>query len=350
MKILFAGTPEIAVPSLKAAAEEFDVVGVLTAPDKVSGRGRSLTPSPVKAAAEELGLNVLQPERLGAEARSLTADLGADLLVVFAYGRIFGPKYLSLFPLGGINMHPSALPKYRGPSPITAVLLAGDAETALTVQRISREMDAGDIIRQTPFPLNGTETSASLTEAVAQAAAGELTAAIRDIEEGKAVDVPQEDAAAVYCRLVKKEDGIVDWTLPAVRIERMIRAYTPWPRAVTTHKGAPLALLEASPADFTDAAAGGVSGIAEIGSEPAAAGHSSRSETPGKPIGGEAPAGALLPGTVLGVDKSRGILIQTGEGILAVTRLQAAGRKPLDFRSFLNGIALDAGTILGEYR
>lgn len=317
MKILFAGTPEIAVPSLRTMVEEFEVVGVLTAPDKVSGRGRKLTPSPVKAAAAELGLNIIQPERLGADARGMAADLGADLLVVFAYGRIFGPKFLSLFPLGGINMHPSALPKYRGPSPIPAVLLAGDAETALSVQRVSLEMDAGDIIRQTPLPLDGTETGASLSKAVADAAACELVLAIKDIAEGRVVDVPQDHSAAVYCKLVAKEDGIVDWNNPAVQIERMIRAYTPWPRTRTTFDGAPLFLLEAFVADLS--------------------GETRTIETDGA---------ASPPGTVLGVDKSRGILIQTGEGILVVTRLQAAGRKPLDFRSFLNGVALDAGTIL----
>ena len=312
MRILFAGTPGIAVPSLRAVAGEFDVVGVLTAPDRTSGRGRKVSPSPVKAAAGEMGLRVLQPERLGAASRDDVASLGADLLVVFAYGRIFGPKFLSLFPLGGINMHPSALPKYRGPSPITAAILGGDSETALTVQRISEEMDAGDIVRQTPFPLDGTETTGSLTEAVSLAAAPELAAAVRNIAEGTAVDVPQDPAAAVYCRLVRKENGVIDWSRPAAEIERMIRAYDPWPRARTTLGGEPLTLLASAVADTVSR-------------------------------GGSGP-----PGTVSGVDTSRGILIQTGEGILAVTRLQAAGRKPLDFRSFLNGVTLEAGSQLGE--
>lgn len=313
MKILFAGTPDIAVPSLITLAGNFEVVGVLTAPDKVSGRGRKITAPPVKTAAVELGLTVLQPRGLGAEARTLISALGADLLVVFAYGRIFGPKFLSLFPEGGINMHPSALPSYRGPAPITSAILAGEKETALTVQQVALEMDAGDIIRQTVYPLDGSETTASLTESVARDAAVELLEAVKAFSTGAIRRIPQNHSVATYCRLITKEDGIIDWKLSSAQIERMVRAYTPWPKARTTLGGEALVLLETAvvPADE------------------------------------ETVTSNMKPGMVLGVDKSRGILIQTGNGILAVTRLQLASRKPLDFRSFLNGVTLENGTILG---
>jgi len=311
MKILFAGTPEIAVPSLQALAAEFSLVGVLTGPDKVSGRGRRQTPPPVKTAAAELGLTVLQPSRLGSDARRETQKLGADLLVVFAYGRIFGPRFLSLFPMGGINMHPSSLPLYRGPSPLTAAILDGVDRTALTVQRVALEMDAGDILRQSPLTLDGTETTGSLTDTVAQAAPPELAAVVRDIESGTVRARPQEHENATYCRLTEKADGDIDWKRPAVVIERMVRAYQPWPKARTSLNGEVLVILGSETAD-------------------------------------EANADSKEPGTVVGVDKSRGILIQTGEGLLALTRLQLASRKPLDFRSFLNGAELKIGMKLGD--
>ena len=314
MKILFAGTPAIALPSLEALSREFDVAGVLTAPDKVSGRGKKITPPEVKEKALELELPVLQPETLNREARKEVERLGADLLVVFAYGKIFGPKFLSLFPEGGINMHPSPLPLLRGPSPITAAILGGMEETALTVQRIALEMDAGDIIRQTPYPLKGDETTATLTESVAQDAASEFVKAVKEIEEGVVRAVPQDHSKATYCRIIRKEDGIIDWKAPAGQIEKMVRAYTPWPKTRTTLNGEALVILESSLPEDT----GGYS------------------------------MDNREPGTVLGVDKSRGILIQTGDGILAVRRLQLASRKALDYRSFLNGVKLETGNKLGE--
>ena len=310
MKILFAGTPDIAVPSLKALAAEFNVVAVLTSPDKVSGRGRKITPSPVKKAALNLDLPVLQPASLGSEARRQVLETGSHLLVVFAYGRIFGPKFLALFPGGGINMHPSALPLYRGPSPLTAAILAGDEKTALTVQRISLDMDAGDLISQTPFLLEGCETTASLTESIASAAAPELVKAVNEISSGLVRAVPQNHSNATYCRIIRKEDGIIDWENSAAEIERRVRAYKPWPKTRTMLGSDSLVILESSI----------YQGIRE----------------------------ESVPGMVLGVDKSQGILIQTGNGILAVTHLQLASRKPLDFRSFLNGVKLEQGSILGD--
>jgi len=266
----------------------------------------------VKAAAQARGIPVVQPERLGSDARWAVGALDADLMVVFAYGRIFGPKFLGLFPRGAINMHPSALPAYRGPAPIFAAILAGEPSTALTVQSVTLEMDAGDILRQTPLAIRSRETTASLTETAAERAAPELTAVVAAMEEGRVAARPQDHSQATYCRLVRREDGRIRWDRSAVEIERRIRACIPWPKARASHGSSPLVLLEAT-------------------AEP--------------PIGGSA---APPPGTVLGVDTSRGILIQTGEGVLAVTRLQPATRKPMDFRSFLNGTPMEAGTQLGD--
>lgn len=300
------------MPSLNALADNFEVVGVLCAPDTRSGRGRKSIAPPVKIAAEKHSLPVLQPERLDAEARSRAAALRARLLVVFAYGRLFGPKFLALFAEGGINLHPSALPQFRGPSPISAAILAGCTQTAISVQRVALEMDTGDILIQKNFPLRGDETTASLSTALSHAAVPELVKAVNDIIDKRQNPIPQNEADATYCKPVLKDDGLIDWSMHASKLERMVRAYNPWPTARTSMNGKPLAILETELMESSPSA-----------------------------------AGTKAPGTVLGVDSSRGILIQTGRDILLIKRLRLATRQSLDFHAFLNGTRLRVGTILG---
>jgi len=313
LKILFAGTPKIAVPSLNALVDNFEVVGALCAPDARFGRGKKCIAPPVKTAAEKLALPVLQPERLDAKARSQVASLGARLLVVFAYGRLFGPRFLALFAEGGINLHPSALPRFRGPSPISAAILAGCSQTAISVQKIALEMDAGDILIQKNFPLRGDETTASLSAALSHAAVPELVGAVNDIINGRQNPIPQNESNATYCRPVLKNDGLINWGMHAGKLERMVRAYNPWPMARTSMNGKSLAILEAEVMESPPSA---------VGTEP--------------------------PGMVLGVDRFRGILIQTGKDILVLKQLRLATRKSLNFRAFLNGVRLRIGTILGS--
>ncbi|OQX28823.1 MAG: methionyl-tRNA formyltransferase [Spirochaeta sp. LUC14_002_19_P3] len=310
MKILFAGTPAIAVPSLRFLAERFPIAGVLTAPDKASGRGRHLTPSEVKSAAMELNLPVLDPLRLDSAARAAIKKLKPDLLTVFAYGKIFGPKFLSLFPEGAINMHPSKLPLYRGPAPLAAAILAGESETALTVQKIALETDSGDILRQTPLEILPTDTTGTLSEKAALLAGRELATVIEALATGSIQSRAQDHSKAVYCRLITKQDGMIDWNKSAHEIERTVRAYQPWPKAYTIFNGQNLAILE------------------------------SHTVSDDKPK-------SYSPGSILGVDKGHGILIQTGDGVLAITRLQAQARKPMDFQSFCCGMRLEKGMILG---
>ncbi len=311
MKVLFAGTPEIAVPSLRAlAGSGHEIVGVLTAPDRPKGRGRTLQPSPVKELALELDLPVLEPERLGAEARRQVATLAPDVLACFAYGKIFGPRFLALFPRGGLNVHPSLLPRHRGPAPIPGAILAGDTETGVTVQELALEMDAGDIVAQEPFPLTGTETTASLSEVVAPLGGRLLVDVLDRLEAGRVERMPQNDDHATFTRLVRKEDGEIDWSRSAVEIDRMVRAYTPWPHAFTTFGGERLVVLEAVPAPDADAS-------------------------------------GAVPGRVALVDTSIGILVETGDGRLALQRLQLQARKPLEWRSFHNGVQGFVGAVLG---
>jgi methionyl-tRNA formyltransferase len=323
MRILFAGSPGIAVPALKALAAmdetgEAELVGVLTNPDSPRGRRGQPGPTDVSAAAavfsarrEGRGLFPivqLKPERLDRVAREAAAALKADLLLAFAYGRIFGPKFLSLFPLGGINIHPSLLPKYRGPAPIPAAILARDRETGITIQRIAPEMDTGDILLQERFSLGGRETTGSLSDLVAAKSAGLLSSLIRAMARGEARAFPQQGEAS-YCSLISKEDGLIDWNLGAAEIDARIRAYTPWPLAFTRQGDQLLYILE------------------------------------GTALEGEGSGEA--PGTVLSADKARGILIQTGGGILAVTRLQYQAKKALFWKDFLNGARDFIGAGLG---
>jgi methionyl-tRNA formyltransferase len=316
MRILFAGTPEIALPSLRVTAEKHTVCAVLTNPDRVRGRGKSAAAPPVKEEALRLGLPVLQPERLNAEARKAISAYEPDLLAVTAYGKIFGPKFLALFPRGGINLHPSLLPRYRGPSPINAAILNGDRKTGVTIQRISQRMDAGDILAQEAHVLDGSEDHSGLSRILAEKGAALMTGVIDAIEAGEEQPQPQNEEEATYCSLIKKEDGRIDWSSSAVYIERMTRAFRPWPGVFTRFKAKRLFLLRVSV------------------------------------IRADAPIlrsrGNPEPGTVIGIDKERGILVQTGNGVLGIQKLKLQSKKEMEWNAFLNGAGDITGTVLGE--
>ncbi len=316
MRVLFAGTPEIAVPSLKALAAQHTVVGVLTNPDRARGRGRTAEPPPVKQAAQELGLPVFQPHTLKGEARQLLSPLGADILVVFAYGRIFGPMFLDLFPEGGVNVHPSLLPRYRGSIPIIAPIINGDPETGVTVQKIALEMDTGDILAQTRFPLDAALTADQLTAYAADTGADLLLSALSDLEAGTAAPVAQDPLYATYCRKLNKRDGQINWQLPNYMIERMVRGFFPWPKAFTEWKGKRLTLLASS--------------------------------LPSETAEGTLSSAKVKAGTVLGIDRENGILVQTGRGLLSMRRLQLQGKQSLEWRAFVNGNKEIIGSQLGD--
>jgi methionyl-tRNA formyltransferase len=316
MRIIYAGSPAIAVPALEVLFPPGDGVlelaGVLTNPDRPRGRSGKPEPSDAGEAVERFNaacpalspVPVFKFEKTGAEAREAVAVLKPDILVSFAYGRIFGPKFLSLFPMGGINIHPSLLPKYRGASPIPQAILNRDSEMGISIQKLALRMDSGDILLQTRIPLNGKETTESLSRTVAERAALLLPSLLRRIAAGESRSVPQDEGEASYCSLIEKNSGRIDWKRSAVEIDAMIRAYTPWPLSWTMEGERKLIILESVPDNAGDVRPENVS-----------------SE----------------PGKVLGVDKKRGILIQTGEGILVVSALQYQARKALGFQAFLNG-------------
>ncbi len=321
LDVLFAGSPECAVPSLEAVARSHRIVAVLTNPPARSGRSGTPAPTPVALASERLKAEgvipaetpVLTPEKITQEVRDAIAARHPDLMACFAYGKIFGPKTLALFPLGSVNLHPSLLPRWRGCAPVPAAILARDGETGITIQKMALEMDAGDIIIQHKIPLDGTETADSLLERAAREGAPLLVEALSRFEKGPVTAAPQDNAGATYCSMLKKEDGKLDWNASAADIDARIRAFHPWPGAYTEAGGNVLLVLKAHvrSGDAPDSAAG-------------------------------AP-----PGTVLAIDKKEGILVQTGTGILVLEQLQWRTKKPLDWKSFLNGSRDFIHTTLG---
>jgi methionyl-tRNA formyltransferase len=309
---LFAGSPVIAVPSLEAVYRQdgIELVGVLTNPDSPRGRHGTPQPTDVAEAARKMnGIPALKPLKLDAPAREQVGLLKPDLLVSFAYGHIFGPKFLALFPLGGINIHPSLLPKYRGPSPVQTAIINRDTVTGITVQTLAQEMDQGDILAAEKIELSGRETTGSLSELAAHKAAKMLVQVLVKIKDGTVTKTAQNHDEASYCTLISRDDGLIDWSLSAAQIEAKIRAFDPSPLCRTIHNGRELYILKA-----------------DI-------------------FKGQMPV--QKRGQVLGIDKNDGILIQTGDGILSVTQLQYQAKKALFWRDFLNGARDFSGVQLG---
>jgi methionyl-tRNA formyltransferase len=323
LKVLFAGTPECAVPSLIALAHAQRVVAVLTNPPAPQGRSGEAVPSPVEQAARRLiaegvlapDTAILTPAKLNDAVRAQIAETKPDIMACFAYGKIFGPKTLSLFPLGAVNLHPSLLPRWRGCAPVPAAILAQDRETGITIQKMALEMDSGDIIIQTKIPLDGTETAESLLARAATEGAPLLVEAIARFERGTVEAMAQDASGATYCAMLRKEDGEIDWKAAAPEIDAKIRAYSPWPGAFTEAGGNILLI------------------------------HKAQVYSP-SPASPELP-GAAQPGAVIGIDKKAGILVQTGNGVLALETLQWRTKKTLDFKSFLNGTRNFPELILG---
>jgi methionyl-tRNA formyltransferase len=321
VRILYAGTPEPSAVTLglllEAAAKpgaDFQVTGTLTTPPAPQGRSRTPEDSPVAAAAKRAGIPCLEPEKLDSGCRGTITALKPDLLVCFAFGKIFGPKFMALFPLGGVNLHPSLLPKYRGASPVPAAILNRDAATGITVQRLVAEMDSGDILQQQRILLTGTETAASLLDTAAREGALMLVKTLEAAADAGSLPVgtPQNHLDATYCVQLTREDGKIDWAKSAVEIDAQVRAFEPWPGAFTLFNGEGLKIRQGS------------------------------IFSPDNGAGLPPP-----PGTVLGIDKGGGILVQTGKGILAVQALQRQAKKEIYWKDFINGNRNFIGTILG---
>lgn len=254
-RIIFIGTPEFAVPSLRALAEDdrFEIVGVVTQPDKPVGRKGTITPPPVKIAAQELDIRIIeQPEKLKNEPfKSWIEEVGpaCDTFVVVAYGKIFRNWFLELPKKGLVNVHASLLPRWRGASPINAAIAAGDDATGVTVIKITPKMDAGPILAMADEPIRTDDTAASLHDRLAKLGAALLPDILANYLDGLIEPEQQREAKATYCKPLTREDGNIDWTKTADEIERLVRAYAPWPGTWTEVGGKRIKILQVTPGE-----------------------------------------------------------------------------------------------------
>ncbi len=308
MRLIFLGSPAFAVHPLEAlAAAGHEIVAVVTQPDRPAGRGGRLTPPPVKLAAQALGLPVLQPETLRDPAVvEQLAGLAPEVGVVAAYGEILRKAVLAIPPLGYLNIHPSLLPLHRGPTPVAGAIMAGDSETGVSIMRLDPGMDSGPILAQAVVPLPPTARTGPLTDELFRLGARMLVEALGPYAAGQLEPRPQDHSQATVTRLLKKEDGVIDWGLPALVIERMTRAYDPWPGAVTTWQGQGLRLIAAQVhPDWS-------------GPEP--------------------------PGTLVG-QAGGAPLVATGSGALALLEVHPAGRRPMSGAAWLAGLRGASGRL-----
>ena len=296
LRIVFAGTPEFAARHLQALLDAgLSPVAVYTQPDRPAGRGQKLMASPVKQLAVEHGIPVLQPATLrDPAAQAELAALEPDLLVVVAYGLILPQVVLDIPRLGCINSHASLLPRWRGAAPIQRAVQAGDAESGVTVMRMEAGLDTGPMLLKVATPISAEDTGGSLHDRLAELGAAAVVAAIPQLAAGELAGEVQDDALATYAHKLNKDEARLDWSRPALELERLVRAFNPWPICHTTLADAALKVY-----------------AAEIGE------------------------GQGVPGTIL--DASRdGLTVACGAGALRLTRLQLPGGKPLNFADLYN--------------
>jgi methionyl-tRNA formyltransferase len=308
MRILFAGTPEAAVPSLRALIDSpHEVVGVLTRPDAPLGRGRTLHPSPVRVVAEEARVPVLTPRGLkSAEVQQHLRDLQADLAVVVAYGVIIPPAALDIPRHGWVNLHFSLLPAWRGAAPAQRAVLAGQETTGLSIFRIEAGLDTGPVVSTSDVAIGPHETSGQLLERMATLGADALVAAATAIGDGTATFTPQDDDGATYAQKLTPAQAHVDWTAPAEDVDALIRGMSPDPGAWTTWNGSRFKLL----------------GTEETRS-------------------GDAPS-SLLPGQLQASRKQ--LVVGTGTVPVAISTVAPAGKKPMRAADWARGAHLTAGS------
>jgi len=301
-KLVFMGSPQFAVPALAALANEYEIAAVFTQPDKPAGRGKVLTPVPIKTWAQAHGLPVYQPRSFRKEPEAVAAlrALNPDLIVVAAYGLILPQSVLDIPPRGCVNIHGSLLPRHRGAAPITSAILAGDAETGITIMLMDAGMDTGPILSMAREPIQPDDTTASLSERMSRLGARLLMATLPKYLNGEIVPQPQPEDGVTYSPKINRADAQLDWTLPAFEIDRRVRAYVPWPVAYTGWNGQMVKVWKVRVRD-------------------------EGSECEGQEVGTVVP---LADGAV-------GVV--TGRGLIVLEEIQLAGRKVMPARDFVRG-------------
>lgn len=298
LKIIFAGTPDFAAQHLQALLDaKLNVVAVYTQPDRPAGRGKQLTPSPVKVLAEQYQLPVMQPASLkDDEAQQQLAAFNADVMVVVAYGLLLPKAVLATPSLGCINVHGSLLPRWRGAAPIQRAIWAGDSESGITIMQMDEGLDTGDMLHKLICPIASDETSASLYDKLAELGPDGLLFTLQQMADGTLQPEKQQESQANYAKKLSKEEARIDWQLSAAQLERCIRAFNPWPVSYFEVQGQNIKVWQAEVlAQHSDAA----------------------------------------PGTLLHTSKE-GLDVATGDGVLRLLRLQPPGKKPMQTHELLN--------------
>jgi methionyl-tRNA formyltransferase len=315
MRLIFMGTPQFAIPALEALAEAraagrlapdgLEIVSVVTRPDKPAGRGQGVAFSPVKERALALGLPVWQPGPLRRpENLEELRRLAPDVIVVAAFGQILRREVLELPRFRCLNVHASLLPRHRGASPITAAILAGDAETGVTIMLMDEGLDTGPMLAQRSIPVAPDDTTGTLSEKLSRLGAELLLETLPRWFGGALTPQPQDEARATHTQLLKKEDGIINWHLPAEDLARQVRAYLPWPGASTTWRGKTLKIQRAAALE------------------------------PPAPAETDEPAGKVSLRTVEGV---RALVVRCGQGYLRLEVIQLEGKRALSADEFVRG-------------
>ena len=301
LKIIFAGTPDFASSALLALIEsEHEVVAVYTQPDRPAGRGRKLRASPVKAVALKHDIPVLQPEKLrDTETHDVLRAFNADVIIVAAYGLILPQIVLDIPRLGCLNIHASLLPRWRGAAPIQRAIAAGDKESGITIMQMNAGLDTGDILLLSSCPINDSDSGGDLHDRLAEMGAKAILEVLKDLDGDKIKPIKQDDALAIYAHKLDKNEAIINWQDSAENIERLIRAFNPWPVAFTYINDKTLRIWQAQ----------------------------------ALPDNSE-----LEAGTIISTNK-KGIDISCGEGTLRLLKLQPSGSKAMDVASFMNGHA-----------
>lgn len=308
MRIVFMGTPDFSVPTLKTLVEAgHDVIAVVTQPDKPKGRGKEMQMTPVKIQALEYGIPVYQPLKVRDEAFvQVLRELEADVFVVIAFGQILPKSVLELPTYGCVNIHASLLPKYRGAAPIQWCVIDGETETGITTMMMDVGLDTGDMLEKTVIPIDGKETGGSLHDKLSLAGGELILSTLKKLKDGTAVRTPQTDEGTCYAKMLTKSLGDIDWTKSAVSIERLIRGLNPWPSAYTMWNGKTLKIWAADVLPEEDGF-------------------------------GDAPCGSVLR------QDKRSLVVKTGKGALSIRELQMEGKKRMDIEAFLRGYAVPEG-------
>lgn len=325
MRIVYMGTPEFAAVALDAIVKEHEVVAVITQPDKPQGRNRKLVPTPVKVKAQSYDIPVYQPQKVREEdSVQMIRDYHPDVIVVAAYGQILPESILNIPKYGCINIHASLLPKYRGAAPIERAIIDGEVVTGVTTMYMEKGLDTGDMIEKVEVPITDEDTGASLHDKLAEAGAALILTTLAKLESGTATRTKQDDTQSCYASMLTKELGRMDFTRPAVELERLIRGLNPWPCAYTTIDGKNVKVYKA-----------------EVIS-PDAQMRQTMQEKSEQTL-------TFAPGEIVEVSKKY-FVIACGEGALRVRMLQPEGKKAMDTAAYLNGNPLKPGMRAGEER